>query len=79
MGVKQQLSLEDPHSRLKWLPPSKPKVDHSPDATRTKQLPRNQHFPGLLPMPAILESPYSFTETANPYVKLKFHQILEPL
>ena len=29
-GVPQQLSLDDPHSSLKWLPPSKPKEEHSP-------------------------------------------------
>ena len=29
-GVPQQLLLDDPHSSLKWLPPSKPKEEHSP-------------------------------------------------
>ena len=38
-GAQQQLSLEDPQSSLKWLPPSKPKEECSPAPTRRKQLP----------------------------------------
>ena len=79
MGMQQQFSLEDPQSRLKWLPPSKPKGQRSPAPTRRYQLSWNQHYPGNLPTPTILQSLYSFAEIANHYVKLSFHQILIPL
>ena len=46
--------------------------------TSTKLLSWNQHYPGHTPTPTIFQSPYSFAQTANPYVKLSFHQILEP-
>ena len=78
-GVPQQLSLANPYSSLKWLPPSKPKEEHSPAPTRRKQLPWNQHYPGYPPMPTILQSPYSFAQIANHYAKLSFHQILKHL
>ena len=78
-GVQQQLSLEDPQSSLKWLPPSKPMEERSPVPTRRKQLPWNQHHPGHPPTPTTLQSPYSFAQITNHYVKLSFHQILKSL
>ena len=77
-GVHQQLSLENPHSILKWLAPSKLKEAYLPTPTRRKQPQWNQHYRGHPAMPIILQSPYSFTQTANPYVKFSFHLILEP-
>ena len=54
MGVQQQLSLEDPHSSLKWLPPSNPKEEHLPVPMGRKQLPWNQNCHGLPLTPTIL-------------------------
>ena len=38
----------------------------------------SQHYHGHQPTPTILQSSYSLAETANPYVKLSFHQIHVP-
>ena len=38
----------------------------------------SQHYHGHQPTPTILQSPYSLAQTANPYVKLSFHQIHVP-
>ena len=75
-GVQQQLSLEDPQSSLKWSLPSKQREEHLPAPMRKKQLPWNQHYPGHLPTPTILQSPYSFAQTVSPSVKLSFNPIL---
>ena len=58
--AQQQLSLEDSHSSLKWLPPSKSKEEHLQASTRKKQLIWNQHDPGHPPTSTILQSSYSF-------------------
>ena len=79
IGTQQQMSLEDPQSNVKCLPPPKPKGDRSPAPTRKKQLPGNQEYPGHLPMPTILQSPYSFAQITNHSVELSYHQILVPL
>ena len=73
MGV--QLSLEDPQSSLKWLPPSKPKEILSPAPTRRKQLPWNRYYRGYPPMPTILNHYIFFAQIVNHYVKLSCHQI----
>ena len=44
---------------------------------RRKQLPWNLHYPGLSPMPTIIQSPYSFAQTVSPCVKPSYHHILE--
>ena len=77
-GVQQQLVTRASHSSLKWLPPSKTKEKHLPAPMRRKQLPWVQHYPRHPPTPIILRSPYSFAQTANPYLKVSFHQILKP-
>ena len=41
--VQRQLSLENPQSSLKWLPPPKTKEERSPAPTKSKQLPWIQH------------------------------------
>ena len=79
IGLQQQLPLEDPQSSLKLLPPSKLKVERSPALTRRKQLLWNQLQSGHPPMTTILQSPSTFSETVNPYVKLSYHKILIPL
>ena len=75
--VQLQLSLEDPHSSLKWSPPSKQKEEHSPAPMRRKQLPWNQHYPGHPPTPTIPQSPYSYAQIVRPCVKLSSRPILE--
>ena len=77
-GAQQQLSLKNHQSSRKWLLPSKPKEDHLPAPTRRKQRPWNQHDPGHPLMPTILQSPYSFAQIANHYVKLSYHKIWIP-
>ena len=44
---------------------------------RKKQLPWNLHYSGHSPTPTILQSPYFFTQTVSPCVKLSSHPILE--
>ena len=39
VGVQLKLLLEDPHSSLKWSPPSKQNEEHLPAPMRRKQLP----------------------------------------
>ena len=56
----------------------KTKEDHLPAPTRKKQRPWNQHYPGHPLMPTILQSPYSFAQIANHYVKLSYHKIWIP-
>ena len=63
IGVQLQLSLEDPHASLMWSPPSQQKEEYLPAPMRRKQLPWNQHYPGHPPMPPILQSPYSCTDS----------------
>ena len=77
--VQHQLSLEDLQSRLKWLPLSKPKNEHSPAPTKRKQLPRNQHYPRHLPKLTILQSPHSFAQIVDHYVNPSYYGILVPL
>ena len=79
MGAQQQFLLEDPQSSMKWLPLSKPKEERSPAPTRRKQMLWNQHNPGHPLMTTIFQSPYSFGQIVNHYVKLLYHQILVPL
>ena len=59
-GVQQQLSLDNPQSNLKGLPPSKPKEERSPAPTKRKQLPWNQYR--HTPTPTILQYPYFCTD-----------------
>ena len=59
-GQKTGFSLENLQSSVKWLPPSKPKEEHSAAPTKRKQLPWNQH--GHPPTPTILQSPYFCTD-----------------
>ena len=65
IGVQLQLSLEDPHASLMWSPPSQQKEEYLPAPMRRKQLPWNQHYPGHPPMPPILQSPYSCTDSKS--------------
>ena len=44
---------------------------------RRKQLPWNLHYPGLSPMPTIIQSPYPFAQTVSPCVKPSYHDIVE--
>ena len=74
---KQKLSLEDPHSSLKWSPPPKQKEGLLPAPMRRKPLPWNLQYPGHPPTSTILQSPYSFAQTVSPCVKLSPHSILE--
>ena len=48
-----------------------------PAPMRRKQFPWNLHYPGPSPMPAIIQSPYSFAQTVSPCVKPSYHHILE--
>ena len=77
MGVQLQSSLEDPLSSLMQSPSSKQKDVPLPAPMRRKQLPWNLHYPGLSPMPTIIQSPYSFAQTVSPCVKPSYHHILK--